>query len=64
MAHISGLRQRIRGPTHTKGRMLDIIFTDNEEASAAVLSNAEVANHSPIVMTIPDDLMVMQDVDH
>jgi hypothetical protein len=60
MAHNLGLRQHVKEPTHIKGRVLDMTFTDNDDATVSVLSKAKVADHFPIMMTVPDDLIVMQ----
>ena len=58
MANSLGLQQKIRGPTHKHGKTLDLIFTDNEDARAKVLTNAEIADHQPIMMEIQDNLEI------
>ncbi|ELU04985.1 hypothetical protein CAPTEDRAFT_212623 [Capitella teleta] len=53
-----GLRQRVNEPTHIKGNMLDLIFTDNDDARVSVLKQADFADHLPVSIEIPDDITI------
>ena len=60
MARTLGMKQLIKGQTHNKGNTLDLVFTNNEDAKAEIVHNADVADHFPITLIIPDDLVIRQ----
>ena len=58
MSNRLGLKQRVKEPTHSKGNTLDLIFTDNDDAEIEVLKKADIADHLPVVIQIPDDITI------
>ncbi|ELU17775.1 hypothetical protein CAPTEDRAFT_212536 [Capitella teleta] len=58
MSSRMGLRQPVNEPTHIKGNMLYLIFTDNDDARVSVLKKADVADHLPVSIKIPDDITI------
>ncbi|ELT89760.1 hypothetical protein CAPTEDRAFT_199045 [Capitella teleta] len=50
MSSHMGLRQiRVNEPTHIKGNILDLIFTDNDDVKVSVLKQADIADHLPVI---------------
>lgn len=59
-ANTLGLVQKVKEPTHVKGGKLDLIFTDCNDATTKVLKDAIIADHSPVLITIPDVLTITE----
>ena len=38
--------------------MLDLVFTDNDDATESVLTSADVGDHLPVHINIPDNLTI------
>lgn len=58
MSSRMGLKRRINKPIHIKGNELDLILTDKEDAKVQVLTQVDIADHLPVCIQIPDDILI------